>query len=53
MDITDMRSLATVLCAVAFAGVVWWAYGPSRRRQFDEAARLPFDDEQGQENRHE
>ncbi len=53
MDITDMRSLATVLCAVAFTGVVWWAYGPSRRKQFDEAAQLPFDDEEVQENRHE
>jgi len=53
MDITDMRSLATVLCALAFAGVVWWAYGPSRRKQFDEAAQLPFDDEEVQEKRHE
>jgi cytochrome c oxidase cbb3-type subunit 4 len=53
MDITDMRSLATVLCAVAFAGVVWWACGPSRRKQFDEAAQLPFDDEEVQENKHE
>ena len=47
MDITDFRSLATVLCAIAFTAVVWWAYGPSRKAQFDEAAKLPFleDDE--------
>ena len=47
MDITDFRSLATVLCAVAFTAVVWWAYGPSRKEQFEEAAKLPFleDDE--------
>lgn len=47
MDITDFRSLATVLCAIAFTAVVWWAYGPSRKPQFDEAAKLPFleDDE--------
>lgn len=47
MDITDFRSLATVLCAIAFTAVVWWAYGPSRKEQFDEAAKLPFleDDE--------
>ncbi len=42
MDITDFRSLATVLCAIAFTAVVWWAYGPSRKAQFDEAAKLPF-----------
>lgn len=53
MDITDFRSLATVLCALAFTGVVWWAYGPSRRQQFDEAARLPFDDDELKEDGHE
>ena len=42
MDITDFRSLVTVLCAIAFTAVVWWAYGPSRKAQFDEAAKLPF-----------
>ena len=42
MDITDFRSLATVLCAIAFTAVVWWAYGPSRKAQVDEAAKLPF-----------
>ena len=30
---------------IAFAGVCWWAYSPSRRKQFDEAANLPFADE--------
>jgi cytochrome c oxidase cbb3-type subunit 4 len=44
LDITDFRSIATVLCFVAFLGVTWWAYAPGRRRQFDEAARLPFAD---------
>ena len=42
MDITDFRSLATVLCAIGFTAVVWWAYGPSRKKQFDDAAQLPF-----------
>ncbi len=45
LDITDFRSIATVLCFVAFLGVTWWAYAPGRRQQFDEAARLPFADE--------
>lgn len=42
MDITDFRSLATVLCAIGFAAVVWWAYGSSRKQRFDEDAQLPF-----------
>jgi cytochrome c oxidase cbb3-type subunit 4 len=45
MDINDFRTLATVLVAIAFAGVVFWAYGPSRKSYFDEAAQLPFNDE--------
>ncbi len=45
MDINDFRSLATILVMVAFFGVCWWAFSPSRRKQFDEAAQLPFVDE--------
>jgi cytochrome c oxidase cbb3-type subunit 4 len=45
MDIIDLRGLATVLCVVAFAAVVYWAYAPSRKGYFDEAAQLPFEDE--------
>jgi len=30
---------------IAFSGVCWWAYGPKRKHQFDEAAQLPFADE--------
>jgi len=46
MDMTDFRGLATVLCALAFIAVVIWAYGPSRKRYFDDAAQLPFADEE-------
>lgn len=47
MDMSDLRALATVTTVVAFIGVVWWAYGGKRKARFDEAAQLPFaDDEQ-------
>lgn len=45
MDINTLRSVATVLVAVAFVAVCWWAFSPSRRKRFDEAAQLPFADE--------
>lgn len=45
MDMNDLRSLSTVLVFVAFIGVCWWAYSPSRKKQFEEAANLPFGDE--------
>lgn len=45
MDLNLLRSLSPVFVMIAFAGVCWWAFSPKRRKQFDEAARLPFADE--------
>jgi cytochrome c oxidase cbb3-type subunit 4 len=43
MDINLLRSLITVAAVAAFAGVVWWAYAPSRKRRFERDALVPFD----------
>ena len=45
MDINDLRSLGVVLCFLGFIGIVYWAYSPSRKKAFDEAAALPFADD--------
>jgi cytochrome c oxidase cbb3-type subunit 4 len=45
MDINDLRTLMTILAFVAFIGIVVWAYSRKRKRDFDEAARLPFSGE--------
>ena len=45
MDINDLRGLATLLCLIGFVSVVYWAYSPSRKSYFDQAAQLPFDDQ--------
>jgi cytochrome c oxidase cbb3-type subunit IV len=42
MDINLLRSLVTVAGFIGFVGILVWAYLPSRKEQFDEAARLPF-----------
>jgi cytochrome c oxidase cbb3-type subunit 4 len=42
MDIGDLRGISTIFCMVAFAAVVYWAYGPSRKGYFEEAGMLPF-----------
>ena len=44
MDINLIRSLLTVAAFVAFLGIVWWAYAPSRHERFERDARLPFDE---------
>ena len=45
MDINLIRSLVTVASLAAFLGIVWWAYGPSRKARFERDALLPFADE--------
>ena len=46
MDINTLRGLGTVFAFVAFVGVVIWAYSASKKKDFDEAAQLPFADEE-------
>ena len=47
MDINDVRSVVTVLAFAAFIGIVLWAYSGRSKAGFDEAARLPFDEMDG------
>ncbi|MEH6552093.1 MAG: cbb3-type cytochrome c oxidase subunit 3 [Pseudomonadales bacterium] len=49
MDINTLRGIATILAMTAFLGVVWWAYSDKRKKDFSEAANLPFADEQNNE----
>jgi cytochrome c oxidase cbb3-type subunit 4 len=44
MDINEMRSLITVAGLVCFLAIGFWAYSGKRRKDFDEAANLPFSD---------
>ena len=46
MDINDLRSLITVLAFICFIAIALWAYGSGRKQAFDEAARLPFTEEE-------
>jgi cytochrome c oxidase cbb3-type subunit 4 len=46
MDLNDLRSLITVLSFATFIGIVWWAYSGKRKQSFDEAALLPFTDDE-------
>jgi cytochrome c oxidase cbb3-type subunit 4 len=46
MDINDIRAWQTTLLLISFIGIVIWAYSKRRKSQFDEAANLPFADEQ-------
>lgn len=45
MDINDFRGVITVVIFVAFIGIWAWAWSSRRKKDFDESARLPLDDE--------
>ncbi len=40
MDINLLRNLITVASVVFFAGIVWWAYAPSRKHLFEKNGRI-------------
>ncbi len=54
--VSDARSAITLLCMLTFLGIIAWAYSARRKNDFEEAAMLPFADEdmntQSQEPRH-
>ena len=46
MDINTVRGITTALALIAFIGVVIWAWSKRRKKDFDEAANLPFADDE-------
>ena len=45
MDVNILREAMTVVSFAAFMGVLWFAAHPSNGKRFDEASRLPPDEE--------
>ena len=42
-----IRIIFTVLSFVCFLLIAFWAYSKTSKKQFDEAANLPFADDEG------
>lgn len=49
MGIMDMRVIVTVVSFVVFLLIVFWAYSGRQKARFDEAANLPFADDDMQD----
>lgn len=47
MDIGTFRGVLTAILMLLFIGLVFWAYSRRRKEDFDAAARLPLDDDNG------
>lgn len=50
MDINDLRGISTAFLLCAFIGLVIWAYSGKQKKEFDEAANLPFADDDSLQN---
>ena len=46
MDFNDLRSAVTVLVFATFIGIVLWAFSARRKQAFEEAANLPFEEDE-------
>ena len=45
MEISQFHSWWTLALLVIFVGIVIWAYSGKRKKDFDEAARIPLEDD--------
>lgn len=43
MDVTTLRILATLVSFATFMGIWYWAFSRRNKARFDEAARIPFE----------
>ena len=43
MDVTTLRIIATLVSLATFIGIWYWAFSRRNKADFDEAARIPFD----------
>ena len=51
MDQGIVGSIFTVIVFVSFIGIVWWAFSSRNKQKFDEAANLPFADEDNEKSK--
>jgi cytochrome c oxidase cbb3-type subunit IV len=43
MDVNDLRIATTVISFIAFIVIMVWAFSKRNTQDFDEAAKMPFD----------
>lgn len=46
MDLNELRGVHTLVIMAMFLGIIWWAYSSHRKKANEEAAHLPFDDDE-------
>lgn len=45
MDSGMISGIVTAVFIVVFIGIVWWAYSKGNKQRFEDAGKLPFEEE--------
>ena len=45
MDSGTIGAIVTVVFFLLFIAIAWWAFSRKNKKRFDEAARLPFEED--------
>lgn len=45
MDSGMVSGIVTIIFIVVFIGIVWWAYSKGNKQRFEDAGKLPFDED--------
>jgi len=45
MDSGTLSGIVTVIFIVVFIGIVWWAFSKRNKQRFEDAGKLPFDED--------
>ena len=45
MDSGTISGIVTVVFVVVFIGIVWWAYSRGNKDRFEDAGKLPFEED--------
>jgi cytochrome c oxidase cbb3-type subunit 4 len=43
MDQGTLQGIGTIFAMLAFLGICWWAFSRHKKKDFEEASRLPFE----------
>jgi len=46
MDVNELRTIITSVSFLLFLIIVYWAFSGRQKNRFEEAANLPFDDDE-------
>ena len=45
MDSGTISGIVTAVFVIVFIGIVWWAYSGGNKQSFEDAGRLPFEED--------